>query len=120
MQIYKIYQIPNNEPMKAICNINVEDKTTYDELEMQVDILLKHEYKELVFICVELVLVNTETNNADYRFNYVEDNDEDFNIQSEDLIPFLDILESDFLYYFVQSYEDTYKKKFKGNKNRLR
>lgn len=116
---YKIYQMPCNKPMKEICNIEVEDNITYDELEIQIDTLLRTTYKELVFAGIELVLVDTKTNNAEHRFNYIEDNDEDFNVQSDELIPFLDILESSFLYEFVECYEDTYGEKFEGNKNRL-
>lgn len=116
MSNYKIYHMPYNKPIKQICILAVEEeKLTHEQLEEKIDKFIKNNYKELVYECVELVLVDTETKDAEYRFNYVIDLDCD----DENLHPYLDWLESDFLYHFVEAYENTYDKEFEGNANRI-
>lgn len=108
---FGIYQMVNNEELKAIAVTKFEKELTYEELEKQADIFIQSKFSELVFAGVELVFVDIATSDAEYRLNYIEDKGK--------LIPFLDILELDFLYAFVQRYEDTYGKEFTGNTDRI-
>lgn len=123
MTKYKVYYIPFEKPMEQISMFEIEetiiDPYKHDEWEYigdRLDTFLRNNFKKLIYEGLELVLVNSSTGNADFRFNYVTDWEDE---KDERLYSYLDHLESDFLYEFVELYKETFGEMFKGNNDRI-
>jgi hypothetical protein len=94
--------------------INVKGKIKYEQLELIIEEFIKNNFKEFYNELIDLVLINVKTKQILHRFNLVFELDELDNPIDQTLHPFLDVLESEFLYEFLEAYKNTYGKEFDG------
>lgn len=111
-QVYNVNYIDGEKySLTDLGILNVKGKIKYNDLELILESFIKTHFNELYNESIDLVIVNIKTKQILHRFNLVTDleNPEDLSLH-----PFLDVLESEFLYQFLLGYYITYSEEFDG------